>query len=65
MSAMTEEPGGESHIMRVSVRAWIVMLLVVTLCIMSGLGIQVSEPLYTVVTVAVGYYFGQKKAPTS
>lgn len=44
---------------RASVRALLVALLVITVCAMSMLGMQIMEPLYTMGTMAVGYYFGQ------
>lgn len=56
----TEKPGEESHIVRVSVRAWAFLILIITVCGMSITGIKVEEPLYTLVGMAAGLYFGQK-----
>lgn len=50
----------ESTLFNVSIRAWTLLLLVLTVCIMSVIGIEVKEPLYTLVGLAVGFYFGQK-----
>lgn len=59
-SLITEKSGGESHLARVSVRAWAFLLLIITVCGMSIMGIKVEEPLYTLVGMAAGLYFGQK-----
>lgn len=53
--------GEESKLLGVSVRGWIVIMLVASVCCLAFLQIEVKEPLYTMVTVAVGYYFGQKR----
>lgn len=50
----------ESELLGVSIRAWTLLILVITVCIMSVIGIEVREPLYTLVGLAVGFYFGQK-----
>lgn len=50
-----------SKMLGVSVRAWIAVLLVVTICAMSLLSIAVVEPLYSLGMVAVGFYLGQKQ----
>ena len=54
----------ESTLFNVSIRAWTLLLLVLTVCIMSVTGIEVKEPLYTLVGLAVGFYFGQKTKGT-
>lgn len=59
-SIITEKPGEESHLARVSVRAWAFLILIITVCGMSVAGIKVEEPLYTLVGMAAGLYFGQK-----
>lgn len=43
----------------VSIRGWIAMGVVLTICVMSGLKIEVKEPLYTLAGLIVGFYFGQ------
>lgn len=45
----------------VSVRALLAVMLTATVCIMHLWGIEVKEPLYTLSTMAIGLYFGQKK----
>lgn len=45
----------------VSVRALLAVVLTLTVCIMHLSGIEVKEPLYTLSTMAIGLYFGQKK----
>lgn len=54
----------ESTLFNVSVRAWTLLMLVTTVCVMSVTGIEVKEPLYTLVGLAVGFYFGQKTKGT-
>lgn len=49
----------ESRVGGVSVRAIIVTLVVLTVCGMSVAKLKVEEPLYTLVGLTVGYYFGQ------
>ncbi len=46
----------------VSVRALLAIMLTTTVCFMHLYGIEVKEPLYTLSTMAIGLYFGQKKA---
>jgi len=60
----------ESTLLGVSVRAWLAVMLVVTVCansiaeavyaIMNQGAIAVSEPLKSMALLALGYYFGQK-----
>jgi hypothetical protein len=56
-----------SVIWGVSIRGWIVLIVVLTVCTMSLAGIVVIEPLYSLAWVTVGYYFGQnsKTNPTA
>jgi hypothetical protein len=49
----------ESNIFGVSVRALIAFMLVLTVCVMSGLKVTVVEPLYTLCVVAVSFYLGK------
>lgn len=63
---IVEKPkASESHFFSVSVRSWIVLILVGTICIMALKAMEVKEPLYSLVTIAVGYYFGQNTKPKS
>jgi hypothetical protein len=50
----------ESKIYDVSVRGWITFLLVLTVCIMAILMKKVEEPLYSLASMAVGFYLGSK-----
>jgi hypothetical protein len=52
---------GDSHIFKISIRAWIALIFVATVCYMSVFSVkQIEEPLYSLATLAVGFYFGQK-----
>jgi hypothetical protein len=51
---------GDSHFIKISIRAWIALILVVATCVMSIMAKDVKEPMYSLVTLAVGFYFGQK-----
>ena len=55
-----EEVNGDSHFVKISIRAWIALIVVGTVCVMSFLQKDVVEPLYTLASLSVGYYFGQK-----
>lgn len=44
----------------ISMRGWLALIIVLTVCILSGLQIEVVEPLYSMGTMALGFYFGQK-----
>jgi len=50
----------ESRIFGVSIRGWLAVMLVATVCVMSFLTKEVKEPLYTLVMVAVSFYLGSK-----
>lgn len=52
--------GHESQLMGVSIRAWLAVMLVFTVCLMAYLRTAVTEPLYTISIMAVSFYFGQK-----
>lgn len=57
--------GEESKILGVSLRGWIALIIVYTVCIMSIYNNEVREPLYTLCTTAVGFYFGSKSSKGS
>lgn len=59
-----KKPDG-SHIFNLSLRGWICIMLVATVCFMSVSDIAVKEPLYTLVGMAMGYYFAQDKKKQS
>lgn len=54
---------GESKAFNVSVRAWICLIVVTTVCFMSIWQIEIKEPLYTLAGMVIGYYFAQKEKP--
>lgn len=56
----TVTPSAESQLMGVSIRGWLASLLVVGVVLMSVLRIDIKEPMYTLVVMAVSFYFGQK-----
>lgn len=58
---LTESSLGESFAFGVSVRAWIALSLVWTVCYMAIKSTEVKEPLYSLSLLAVGFYFGQKQ----
>lgn len=51
---------GESAKFGVSVRGWLSLIVFTTACVMSVMGQEVGEPLYGLVMVCAGFYFGQK-----
>lgn len=55
------EEAPNSSLMNVSVRGWLAIALVLTVCGMQAQGIKVEEPLYSLVLMAAGIYFGQSK----
>lgn len=50
---------GSSAILGVSVRAWLALVPVFTVCVMASCGNKVEEPLYSLAIGGAGYYFGQ------
>ena len=52
--------GGESKVYGVSVRGWLAVLIISTVCILSFFKIKIEEPLYSLVLVTSAFYFGQK-----
>lgn len=48
-----------SRIFDVSVRGWIVLMVVGTVCLMGLLGIPIDKDLLALASLTVGYYFGQ------
>lgn len=44
----------------VSIRAWLAVMLVSTVCAMAVMSNPVDEPLYSLSIMSVGFYFGQK-----
>jgi len=62
----TENPMGQdnSAIFGVSLRGWIALLVVATVCGMSIANIIVVEPLYTLAGLVVGFYYGHQQGLT-
>lgn len=58
---ITPNDGRESKILGVSVRGCLALILVLTVCCMAMKQIDVKEPLYSLVLLSVGFYFGQKR----
>lgn len=50
----------DSKLFGVSIRAWLSIIFTLTVCAMALLGMETKEPLYTLASLAVGFYFGQK-----
>lgn len=64
MSETTFEPRRDnSRILGISLRGWIALMVMVTICGMSISALEVKEPLYTLAGLIVGFYFGQDKKP--
>lgn len=51
----------ESKFLGISIRGWLAIITVLTLCVMSFLGKKVEEPFYTIVISIVSFYFGQAR----
>lgn len=50
----------ESSFFGVTIRGWIAVELVTFVCLMSIFKIDVKEPMYTLVIMAVSFYLGSK-----
>lgn len=61
VTTTTETTSGKPRLFNVSLRGVIVTLVVITVCVMAFAGRKVEEPLYTLVGLTVGYYFGQNQ----
>jgi len=60
MDTPVPENPGESKVFGVSTRGWIAVIIVTTVCILSGFRIEIKEPLYGMALLSIGWYFGQK-----
>ena len=58
----SEVQGKESTIFGVSVRGLIALTLILTLCGLACFSVDVKEPLYTLVSTVVAFYFGHQTA---
>jgi hypothetical protein len=61
VAVMTDNEVVRSSILHVSLRGWLALILVGTVCYMAIASITVEEPLYSLATLALGFYFGQKE----
>jgi len=50
-----------SKIFGISLRGWIALIVIYTVCMMSCLRYDIKEPLYTLAGMIVAFYFGQEK----
>lgn len=50
----------ESKIFGVSVRAFIAILVTMTICTMALMALKVTEPFYSISLFVIGFFFGQK-----
>ena len=53
-----KEPQDESKVFGISIRGFITLLVVFTVCAMSATQLEIKEPLYTLAGLTIGYYFG-------
>lgn len=49
----------DSNVFGVSVRAWVTLIMVMTVCVMAACGLPVTEPLYSLSIAVVSFYFGR------
>lgn len=49
------------QIFNLSARAWIAVVVILTVCAMSVMGVVIEEPLYTLAGMVVAYYYGQNQ----
>ena len=59
----TTKTTDHSRIWGVSLRGWVTLIIVYTVCLMSLFQMDVKEPLYTLAGMVIGYYFAQEKKP--
>lgn len=67
-----ENPQASSHVFSISIRGWLAIILILTVCLFGGATValaimlkqpellKVGEPLYTMSGMALAYYFGQQ-----
>ena len=53
-----QEISDASKVCSISIRGFITLIIVITVCTMSLIKIEVKEPMYTLVGLTIGYYFG-------
>lgn len=59
-TSFIQKNGDDSRPFGISMRGWLALIIVVTVCGMSAAGVVVIEPLYSMSMLALGFYFGQK-----
>lgn len=55
--------GAESKIGNLSVRALLALIVTSAICVMSAMGLEVKEPLYTMGGMMIAFYFAQREKP--
>jgi hypothetical protein len=50
----------ESKIFGISVRAFILIVLTISVCSMAMRMLEIKEPLYSAFLIALGFFYGQK-----
>jgi hypothetical protein len=60
---LTKAKRDHSHIFCVSVRGWIALMVIGTVCFMSLEKIKIEEPMYTLVGMVAGFYLAQGNKP--
>lgn len=53
----------ESALMSISIRGWLALIVIFTVCLMSLMKIEVKEPLYTMTGMMIAFYYAQNKQP--
>ena len=56
-------PNTESQIVGVSVRGWLAVMLLGTVCVLALWGKEAGEPLRSSALLALGFYFGNARSP--
>ena len=49
-----------SQVFGISLRGWIAIIITLSVCYMAIMQIAVTEPLYTLATVVISFYFGHQ-----
>ena len=49
----------ECSFISISVRGWLAIILTGTVCLLSGFGVEIKEPLYSLAIMALGFYFAK------
>lgn len=57
--------GKESAAFGISLRGWLALVFVITVCFMCAMGKTVVEPLYSLTVMVVSFYFGKMSQPQS